>query len=120
MLALWASFGTCVTPCCPLLACSGRFPGLLMVTVAMAVQPHVLCVWIHPYLSDDGRRGPHRAAQIGAGPDAAYVGLVLDGHGLMGERCAEVCGTALLDHLKFALHRCSDDDVKVRRLALDR
>jgi len=39
----------------------------------------------------------------------------LDGHGLMGERCAEVCGTALLDHLKFALHSCSDDDVKVRR-----
>jgi hypothetical protein len=64
--------------------------------------------------SDAGRAAAAHGVQIGSGPDAAYVGMVLDGHGLMGERCAEVCGTALLDHLKFALHPCTDDQVKVR------
>lgn len=53
------------------------------------------------------------AWQVGTKAQTTWVGAVLDGHGLMGELAAQMCGESLLAYLKKNLDGCANDDIQV-------
>eukprot|EP00959_Pyramimonas_sp_CCMP1952_P223988 4683623-Pyramimonas_sp.AAC.1 len=47
-------------------------------------------------------------SSVGTGKSKFWISVVMDGHGYLGERCAEDCGKALVKRLEESLEGCQD------------